>query len=477
MGLAGLSIALGSCAVGPNFVRPAAPEVAAYTATEPPATLAPGSGEPEQRFVAGQAIAAAWWELFRSPQLTAVVAQAIAGNQTLAAAKATLAQAQDALAVARAAFYPQINAAMNVQRQQFSTSRSEVRDTSAFNLFSLGPTVSYSPDVFGGTRRLVEEQAAQAESQRYEVAAAYLTLTGNAVSQAINIAGIRLQIGATEALVADDEKNLGLVRTKFDVGKAAQSDVLSAETQLAGDRAQLPPLRQQLSVARHALSVLLGKFPAAWSPPDFELAQLLLPRDLPVSLPSELVRRRPDILAAEAQLHAASAAIGVATAQQYPSITLSASIGQQALTPEALFEGSSTAWTLASGLTAPIFQGGALAAQKQGAVDAFQGALATYRQTVLQAFGQVADTLESLSHDAELVADERRALDVADDSLALQRLSYKEGKSDLLQLLDSERLDEQAKLGYARAQAQRYQDTTQLVVAMGGGWWSALQPP
>lgn len=466
-----LSMLLGGCAVGPDFVRPSAPAVTTYTSTEVPKTLAPGFGEAEQHFGIDEDIAAEWWELFRSPQLSAAVRDAIAGNQTLVAAAATLAQAQDALAVARAAYYPQIDASASAQRQQTSASRSEVRQTSAFNLFALGPTVTYSPDVFGGTRRMVEEEAAAAESQRYQLAAAYLTLTGNTVSQAISIAGTRLQITAAAQLVTEDEKNLDLVRTKFEGGKAAQTDVLTAETQLANDRAQLPPLRQQLSTARHALSVLLGKFSAEWSPPDFDLTQLTLPGELPVSLPSELVHQRPDILAAEAQLHAASAAIGVATAQMYPSINLSASVGQQALTPEALFQGSSTVWSLASGLTAPLFHGGALTAQKQAAIDAYTGSLATYRQTVLQAFGQVADTLEALTYDAELVADERHALDVADAALAMQRFSYAEGKSDLLQLLDSERLDQQARLGYARAKAQRFQDTTQLFVALGGRWW------
>jgi NodT family efflux transporter outer membrane factor (OMF) lipoprotein len=473
----GLSVVLSSCAVGPDFMRPTSPKVSTYTSPEISEPLAPGSGETEQRLVTGQEISAEWWELFQSPQLTDAVRQAIAENQTVAAAEAALAQAQDALVQARAAFFPQVSFAASAQRQQTSASRSEVRQTSAFNLFSLGPTVSYSPDVFGGTRRHVEQEAALAESQDYQLAAAHLTLTGNVVTQAINIAAARRQIKVTEEIVSDDEKNLSLVRTKFDAGKAAQTDILAAETQLANDRTQLPPLRQQLSAARHALSVLLGKFPAEWSPPDFDLAELTLPGELPVRLPSELVHQRPDILAAEAQLHAASAAIGVATAQMYPSITLSASIGQQALTSGALFEGSSTFWSLASGLTAPIFQGGALAAQKQGAIDTYRGAVATYRQTVLQAFGQIADTLEALAHDADLIADERHALDVASASLALQRLSYDAGKSDLLQLLDSERLDQQARLGYARAQAQRYQDTTQLFVAMGGPWWGDKARP
>jgi NodT family efflux transporter outer membrane factor (OMF) lipoprotein len=345
-----------------------------------------------------------------------------------------------------------------------------------FNLFSLGPTVSYAPDVFGGTRRQVEQAGALAESQGEQLAAAYLALTGNVVSQAIDIAGIRLQIAATEAIVADDEQNLGLVRTRFDAGKAAESDVLIAESQLANDRTQLPPLWQQLSAARHALSVLLGRFPAEWSPTDFELADLRLPGELPLTLPSELVHQRPDILAAEASLHATSAAIGVATAQMYPSITLSASVGQEALSAGTLFTTSSTIWSLASGLTAPIFHGGALRAARRAAIDAYEASFATYRQTVLQAFAQVADVLDALAHDADLVAEQRHALDVADRSQALQRLSYREGKFDLLNLLAAERLYQEARLGYARAETQRFEDTTQLFVAMGGAWWRTADP-
>jgi NodT family efflux transporter outer membrane factor (OMF) lipoprotein len=463
-----LCVLLAGCAVGPDFVRPAPPQVDTYTAAEPRATLAPGSGEPEQRFVVGQEVSAQWWELFRSPPLAETVRQAIAGNQTLASAQATLAQAQEAVVQARAAFYPQVNASGSAGRQG--------SHSTTFNLFSLGPTVSYSPDVFGDTRRHVEEATALAESQNDQVAATYLALTGNVVSQAISIAGIGLQIADAEQIVADDEQNLDLVRRKLEAGKAAQTDVLIAETQLANDQTLLPPLRQAQSAAKHAFSVLLGEFPA-WSPPPFTLDDLTLPGDLPVRLPSELVHQRPDIRAAEADLHAASAVIGIATAQMYPSITLSASVGQSATMAGALFEGASTFWSLASSVTAPVFQGGALLSQKRGAVDAFQASLAIYRQTVLQAFQQVADTLEALQHDAELVADQRHALDVASSSLELQRFSYAEGKANVLDLLDSERLDQEAKLGYTRAQTQRYQDTTQLFVAMGGPWWEPDRAP
>jgi NodT family efflux transporter outer membrane factor (OMF) lipoprotein len=461
-----LAIVLAGCAVGPDFARPPAPTVDRYTAAPTRETLTPGGDEPAQQVLVGRAISAQWWELFGSRPLTDAVDVALAGSPTLVAAEATLAQAEESVTMARAAFYPHVDLAGTATRQHRLV-------VGTADLLSVGPTVSYSPDVFGGTRRRVEEAGALAENQHDELAAAYLALTGNVVSQAIAVAGARLEIAAAEEIIADDQKNLDLVRAKLEAGKAAETDVLTAESQLASDQAQLPPLLQQLSSARDAFAVLLGRFPAEWSVPDFDLADLTLPGELPLSIPSELVRQRPDILAAEATLHAASAEIGVATANMYPSITLSASVAQEAADAGTFFASSSTIWSLASGIAAPVFEGGALRAARRGAVDAFDAAFATYRETVLQAFGQVADVLQALAHDADLVADQRRALDVADRSRALQRISYGEGKSDLLRLLDAERLYQQARLGYARAEAQRHQDTAALFVAMGGGWWAA----
>ena len=319
----------------------------------------------------------------------------------------------------------------------------------------------------------MEQAAALTENQRYQLAAAYLTLTGNVVTQAIAIASINMQIGAVQDIIAEDERNLRLVQLKFDAGKAARSDVLAAESQLANDRVLLPPLKQLLSRAQHALAVLIGKFPGTWSAPDFDLNELILPAELPVSVPSALVHQRPDILAAEAQLHASSAAIGVAASQLYPNITLSGSIGTQALATGNLFQASNQFWNLVASLTAPIFHGGALEAQKQAAIYAFQASAASYQQTVLTAFGQVADVLRALTDDADLIAAQKKALDITLESLSLQRLSYSAGKSDLLLLLDAERAYQQARLGYGRAKAQRFLDTALLFVAMGGGWWQA----
>jgi NodT family efflux transporter outer membrane factor (OMF) lipoprotein len=472
--LAALAVLLAGCAVGPNFVRPAPPTTMAYTPETAKPNLAPPGGEPSQCIVEGQAVVADWWQIFRSPALDKVVREAIAGNPSIAVAQATLAQAQQAVRQARGAYYPQIDLAASAERQRgpaISLGLSPGRTPPLFNLYTIGPVASFSPDVFGLTGRHVEQQEALVEVQEYQLAAAHLTIAGNAVIQALSVASLRQQLDALGEIVADDGKNLTLVREKLAVGRASRADVLTAETQLANDRALLPPLDQQMAAAEDALAILVGKSPAEWTTPAFTMDDFALPAELPVSLPSRLVRQRPDILAAEAQLHASSAAIGVATAQMYPSFPLSASIDTAALSATSLFERSSLVWTLAGGLTSPIFHGGALEAQKQEAIEGFHASLAVYRQTVLQAFGQVADLLRGLGHDAELADAERHALDAANAALELQRLSYSVGRTDILRLLDAERSYQQARLGYARAQTQRYLDSAQLIVAMGGGWW------
>ncbi|MEJ2653561.1 MAG: efflux transporter outer membrane subunit [Gammaproteobacteria bacterium] len=261
----------------------------------------------------GKTISGQWWELYRSTRLNQVVEQAIANNPSLTEARATLAQARQAILQAQGAYYPQFDVNASAQRQRTSGLGGGSPATS--NLYSVGAMVSYNFDFFGGTRRQVEQEAALADYQYYQLAAAYLTLTGNAVTQAINIASISQQIITVQNIIADDEKNLKLVRLKFKGGKAARSDVLTAESQLANDRVALPPLRQQLRVAEHALLIATGKFPGSGTAPEFDLGELSLPVELPLIIPSQLVHQRPDILAAEAQLHAKSAAIGVAASQ------------------------------------------------------------------------------------------------------------------------------------------------------------------
>jgi len=470
--LAGAACALCACAVGPDFTRPAPPETPSYTAEPTPGVMAPGAGEAEQHLALAQELSAKWWELFRSPALDELVTRALAGSPSLAQARATLAKAQEAVSAARGDFFPQVDLDASGQRSRAPSLLSGSSSRSK-NLYSVGARVSYVLDVFGGVRRGVEQQAALAEHQRYELAAAWLSLTGEAATQSVTIASLRAQIDAAQEVIAQDRQNVELVRRKLQAGKVARADLLIAQTQLASDRAQLPPLRQQLAVARHAVSALAGQLPAQWAPPDFDLESFELPGELPLSLPSELARQRPDILSAEAQLHAASAAVGVATAALYPSLTLSGSITQEALEVASLFSGAGTAWALAGELAAPLFHGGTLRAERRAAIADYQASLASYQQTVVQAFQQVADALRALAHDAELVGAQQEHLDIARESLSIQRVSYEAGKTDLLRLLDSERSYQEARQGLAQAQGQRLQDTVQLFVALGGGWWQA----
>lgn len=472
--IAGLAIAsaLSACTLGPDFTRPEAPTGDGYSAPGEESVETKANVPDSQRQAVGQRISNDWWTLFQSSDLDQMVRQALSGNQTLAAAQASLRQAEQEVRVAGGALYPRVDLAASAARQKENLSTFGLSGHSpVFNLYQVGPSVSYSLDLFGGNHRLIEQQTALAERAGYQLDAAYLTLTGNVVTYAITIASVRAQIQAVQDIVADDETNLHLVQTAKAAGSANDVDLLQAESQLANDRTLLPPLSQQLAVARHALAVLTGQSPAAWSPPDFTLSTLKLPRELPLSLPSALVRQRPDILAAEAELHAASAAIGVATAQMYPNIELTAVLSQGALFPGQLWRDAATTASLGGGLTAPLFHGGALEAQRDAAARAYDASLASYKQTVLQSFGQVADVLQALTHDAEELAAQRYALDSSEASLRLVRLSYSAGAVGVLQILEAERLVQQARLGFVRAQAQRYLDSTQMFLAMGGGVW------
>lgn len=465
LALLAIPCALLGCTVGPDYSAPQPSPTAGYLG-QPAALPGAGGSDVRQRFDEGADLAGHWWKDLASPQLEDMLALALRDSPTLDTARATLAQARQAVLAARGGYYPQADLSAAAQRQRDVNRLGTVTE----NLFSIGPTVSYGPDIFGGVRRQVEAQTALAEFQRYELAAAYLTLTGNAVTQAINAASAREQIRAVDDVIAADRHNLELVQVARVAGKAADTDVLAAQTQLASDMTLLPPLRQQLSVAEDALAVLVGRTPGEWRAPAFDFGMLALPTTLPLAVPSALLQARPDILAAQAQLHAASAEIGVATAQLYPSITLSASWTQASPTMGALFNPGNEVWNVASGVTAPLFHGGTLQAQRQQAIEAYAAQLGLYRQTVLQAFGQVADILRALAHDAEAIEAQRTALDTAQRSLEISQESYRAGAASVLDVLQAQRLYAQAQLGYARARSQRYLDTVQLLLAMGGGW-------
>jgi NodT family efflux transporter outer membrane factor (OMF) lipoprotein len=471
---------LGGCAVGPNFHRPGAPATAAYrppgesrpvgSAAAAAQQRAPAVGPYAQQILLGAPAVADWWTLFGSPQLDELMRRALADNHDLAAAKATLTQARELVAAQTGRLFPQVGLQASSGRQKYGKEflGSLVASVPPFTYESFGANVSYTLDYDGATARSIEQQKALEQYERNELDAARLMLTGDVASEAVIIAATRGEIRAAAELLSEDRDNVRLVRTAFDNGSVSKLDVLTAQSQLASDQTLLPPLYQQLAAARHALAVLLGRSPAEWSQPDLELTDLRLPRQLPVSVPSQLVRRRPDILAAEAQLHAATAAVGVATANLYPQINLTATLGQQALTPGKLFDASSTAWSLIAGLTQPIYEGGTLRAERRASLDALHASAERYQQVVLDSFGQVADLLDALDHDAQLVAAQANARDTSQASLELSRQSYQAGNTGILQVLDAQRERQRAELGFLEAQSHQYLDTVQLMLAVGG---------
>ncbi len=431
-----------------------------------------GDGQPQQTLQPGSVPAAQWWRAFASTPLNDTVDLALRGSPTLEAAHATLSAASETLAATRGALYPQVDLGASTSRGN-SGGLTRTGGGSVRNLYDVGGAISLATDVFGGTRRRVEQEAALVDFQRGIVGSTYLSLTGDVVTAAINMASALEELAAAQDIIAVDEHNLQLVQISEAAGKSAGTDVLAAEGQLASDRALLPPLRQQFDVARHQLAVLVGRYPADWAPPEFRFASMTLPTDLPLTLPSDLVRARPDIFAAEAQLRAASAAVGVATAALYPSLTLSGSWTTTAGTSGDLFSANSDVWSIAAGLTAPLFHGGTLRAERRAAVDTFAATLAQYRQTVLQAFGEVADALNALQHDAEAVEAQQAALESSRASLELTQQSYESGQASFLQILVTQRIYLQARLGIARAESQRYLDTALLYLVLGGDVVSA----
>ncbi|MGD0491693.1 MAG: efflux transporter outer membrane subunit [Steroidobacteraceae bacterium] len=463
------------CTVGPNFSRPTPPAATRYTHAILPGEQAPANGS-TQHIALGREIEGDWWDLFRSDAIGKVVHEAVSHNRSLAASRATLEQAKDLASAQQGSRYPQIGLAGGVGRQQYGQEfLGNFFNLPPFTYFAVGPTVSYNVDWTGGVARSVEEQYAQVDVAKQQLNAAYLSVTGQAVIQTLAIASARAQIATVDTILAQDRDNLKLVQTAFEAGSVGRIDVVTAQSQIASDLGLLPPLRQDLARAHHALSVVLGRVPQNDLPPDLDLEQITLPLEIPVSVPSELAHRRPDILAAEARLHAATSAVGVAESNLYPKLQLTATVGQQAVDPSHLFNGANTAWSLISGLTAPIFDGGTLRAEKRAALDAMHANAAEYEETVLEAFGQVGDALEALDHDAEQLDAQTQAQQASQSSLDLARASYKEGNAGVLQVLDAQRLYQQARLGYVRALVQRYLDTVELFLALGGSNPAASQ--
>jgi NodT family efflux transporter outer membrane factor (OMF) lipoprotein len=454
---------LAGCVAGPNFAAPSAPTVETYTAAPLPNLSGGGASSDSE-----PPSPAPWWAPLDAPRLDTTIRQALAANRTLEAARSSLAEARAFSDASEAGRYPHVDLDASAGRQKYGAAFLGPDRLPPFSYFSIGPAVSYSFDFAGGVRRTIEQQRALTDYQQCQLEAAALSVSGNVAMQALSAAAARAQIDNLEVLLEEDRSNLKLVQDSFAEGEATRVDLLNAQSQLANDETLLPPLRRDLSFAAHALALLVGRPPAEWNAPDFGLEEFNLPARLPLSLPSELVHRRPDILAAEAQLHAATAALGVATANLYPQISLTGSASLQANTLHALFDASAAAGGLAGSLTAPLFDHGALRAKQRAAQEAMRASLANYEQVVLSSFTQVADALEALDHDQELLTSEQSAVAIAAQNLALTRESYSAGNSGVLQVLEAQRQNQQARIGWVRAQSQRLQDTVQLLLAVGG---------
>jgi len=478
-------ILVSGCAVGPDFERPAAPDVEGYT-PEPLAqqtASAEVAGGETQRLVQGLDIPGQWWALFHSEALNALIEQALKNNPTLPAARAALGQAWENVYAAQGAFFPTAVASYSASRNKTATGvvfTSASSGSPFFTLHTAQVVVSYAPDVFGGTRRQVESLMAAAEFQRYQVEATYLTLTSNVVAAAVQEASLRGQIAATEEIIKIQTESLDILRKQFELGQVAGADVAAVEATLAQARATLPPLQKQLAVQRDLVTALTGRLPSQEPAEKFELAALQLPRDLPVSLPSKLVEQRPDIQSAEAQLHAASAQIGVAIAAQLPQFTLTGNAGTTANQISQLFITPGTAfWTVAGNVAQTIFDAGTLLHKKRAAVAAFNEAAAMYRSTVITAFQNVADALHALQSDADTLKAAFAAERAAFKSLEIVRRQLQLGAITYLGLLTAENTYNTALIAFVQAQANRYADTSALFQALGGGWWNRtdVAPP
>jgi len=468
-----LAASLGACALGPDFVRPVAPAADRYL-QEPADSGTVSANGIAQRFATGADVPADWWALFKSPPLDAAVKQALDHSPTLEAAQASLRQSEDNLRAGDGLLYPQVDASLGAERAHGAAiQRSPAATGSVVDVVTLAGTISYTIDVFGGERRTVEGLRAQVDNQRYLAKAAYLALSGNVVDACIARAAYLAQIAATRELIALEREQLQAVEAQVRAGTSAYASVLSQRGLIAASEASLAPLEQKASQAAHLLALLEGAAPADVAPPDVELASLSLPADLPLSLPSELVRQRPDILSAEAQLHVASANIGVATAAMFPSFSLDATFGNANSGVRNLLAAGTGFWSLAPSILAPIFHGGTLRAQRQAAVDAYDVQRADYRQTVLAAFAQVADALKALEHDAQGLRAQDEATRETAEALAMLRANYQAGLVAYVDVLAADVLYHQAVIARLQAIGLRHQDTVALFVALGGGWRSA----
>ncbi|WP_248746021.1 efflux transporter outer membrane subunit [Pseudomonas sp. MWU12-2037] len=466
---------LTGCAVGPDFTRPGVAKNAGYSQEKLATTTASADvadGGAAQKLVEGMDIPGQWWTLFRSPTLNALVEEALKANSDVAAAQAALRQANELAYAEQSSLFPSLSGSASKTRQLPSTANTFGSPARILTVNSASLSVSYDPDVFGGGRRQIESSTAQAEYERYQLEATYLTLTSNVVNTAVTLASLRDQVTATQAIIRLQSDQLDLLQSQRRLGAIANTDVLTQQAALAQTRATLPPLQKQLAQTRNQLMAYLGRFPNQDQGENFDLASLHLPEQLPLSLPSTIVEQRPDVRSAEAQLHQASANIGVAVANQLPQFSISGTLGSSALGGTRLFSSGTGFWSLAGSVSQTIFDAGTLEHRKQAAVAAYDESAARYRSTVIAAFQDVANALRALQADADTLNQQVQAEQAAHQSLDLAQAQFRLGAVGYLNLLTAQQNYQNAVLTRVKVQSTRYSDTTALFQALGGGWWN-----
>ncbi len=458
------SILAASCAVGPDYVRPDPPATEKYSNEEDLKQFG------KQAIKQDKQVSALWWQEFECPELNAVVDRGVKNNHLLASVHMNVEQAIEAVNAGKSLLWPQLSLQADAGRQKYGAAflGSDSKLIPPFTYYELGPSLTYMLDVFGSTRRSIENQQALADYELYAYEAAYLNLTGKIVSTSLAIATLNAQIQAAEQLLKKDKETLKLVEEAYQLGGTNKTKFLDAQKQLSNDGLILTQLQLQRAKMKNELNTLVGSSPSEWTPPNFQLSWFKLPRELPLTLPSQLVRTRPDILAAESVLHAANANIGVATANLYPSIVLTGDFLQEAITPSKLFNASSSAWSYLGSLTAPIVNGGLLRAQKRIAIKAYEASFENYQEVVVKSLVQVNDVLHALKLDSEADRLGRQSVASAKSSLELAKKNREVGGIGTLDLMHVEREYLLEKLIYSKIQGQRYQDTVQLYVALGG---------
>jgi len=472
----GVGALLAACAVGPDYQRPSAPTVHDYTAAplSQITAAAPGPGGNPQQFVRDMDIPGQWWTLFHSAPLNALIDDALKHNADAEAAQAALQVAWENVRAQRGAFYPSADVSVDPTRQNTGTvlSSGVASNSTLYSLTTAQVSVSYAPDLWGGNRRQVESLVAQANAQRFQLEATYLTLTSNLVNAAIQEASLRAQIDATEHIIDDQQRIMATLQRQLALGDASEAAMAAQQAALEQSRAMLPPLEKQLAQQRDLLAALSGRMPGDVIDAHFTLDALQLPGDLPLSLPARLVEQRPDVRMADEQLRAASAQVGVAIANRLPNVQISASVGSAAVQASSLLTTGTGFWSIGAGITAPLFDGGTLKHKQRAAEATYRQSAAQYRSTVIDAVQNVANVLHAVQSDAAALASAELAERAVSRSLAIAQQQLALGDISEVVMLNAEQTWRQAAITLAQARANRYADTAALFQALGGGWWN-----